>query len=133
MGNIIQFPDRQNNQLGGLEVKSDLEAQNASQVVSPEKNVDTTVDAIQKIAESGVSNEKIAMEMPPEENLEESKENSEVANSMIRDFGNNGKFGNGNYRDMRGAIVRASEDPYNLNDAIQELSEEINGNIKKAA
>ncbi|MBR3368814.1 hypothetical protein IKG45_03435 [Candidatus Saccharibacteria bacterium] len=130
MGNIIQFPDRQNNQLGGLEVKSDLEAQNASQVVSPEKNVDTTVDAIQKIAESGVSNEKIVMEMPPEESL---KGDSEVANSMIRDFGNNGKFGNGNYRDMRGAIVRASEDPYNLNDAIQELFEEINGNMKKAA
>ena len=136
MDNIIQFPGRQNDRLGGSGMKNNHEAQNASRVDFSEKNAtdttDTTVDAIQKIAESGVVDEKVVMEMPPDENLKKTEEDSEVANSMIRDFGNNGKFGNGNFTEIKKIIGDASNNPHGLNDAIQELSEETSG-LKKVA
>ncbi len=74
----------------------------------------------------------IPLEMPPEEKVAEPKNESDEANLEIRGYGDNGKFGNENFKDMKKAIVAASDNPHSLNDAIQELSEEISGNVEKA-
>ncbi len=95
-----------------------------------------TIRKIDEIAnpELALSEEKkeIQMEMPPGEEVEIPENESDKANLEIRDFGNNGKFGSGNFAKMKKVIVAASNNPYELANAIQELSEETSG-IKKAA
>ena len=91
-----------------------------------------TIEQIDAIAETNLeSGEKIQMEMPPGEDAKNLEIDSSNANLEIRGYGDNGKFGNGNFKDMKKAIIAASNDPHELNDAIQELSEEISG-AKKA-
>lgn len=95
-----------------------------------------TIRKIDEIAnpELVLSEEKkeVQMEMPPGEEVKIPENESDKANLEIRDFGNNGKFGSGNFAEMKKVIIAASNNPHELNDAIQELSEEISG-IKKAA
>lgn len=91
-----------------------------------------TIEQIDAIAETNLeSGKKIRMEMPPGEDAKNLEIDSSNANLEIRGYGDNGKFGNGNFKDMKKAIIAASNNPHELNDAIQELSEEISG-AKKA-
>ena len=97
----------------------------------PSQKSQETLRTIDSIANQNlITSEKrdeVPLEMPPGEDAEIPKTESDKANLKIRGYGDNGKFGNGNYDDMKKTIVAASEDPYSLNNAIDELSREVSG------
>ncbi len=128
-----QFPKQMD--LATKTGENSFEAQNTfseNLTVEPQETIRKINEMTEPNLVSSAEKREIHMEMPPGEDTEILKEESDKANSEIRGYGDNGKFGNGNFKDMKKAIVAASDNPHSLNDAIQELSEVISG-IKKAA
>lgn len=88
------------------------------------KNTIEQIDAsVDPSSVSSKDREKVEMEMPPEVD----KDSVNNTNLMISHIGDDKTITNSEFKDTKNSIIRASSDPFRLNEAIEQVSERITG------
>jgi len=71
--------------------------------------------------------EKRSMVMPPDNNIASREVPGDAKLKMIADIGSDGKISAGEFSSLKAQVINMSDDPAELNDAIQGLSEKMIG------
>ena len=103
---------------------------------SEERNAEetgTTIDEIDRLSGSVKKEEdERPLSMPPSADVlvQEKRADEGVGSEIVVNMGNDGKISGSEFSNLKNQVVRMSDDPARLNDAIQGLSERINGGGK---